>query len=296
MNFPSELFPDYYSNVRDFFALHLKEFDNESGYDKETLDKLKYYYHYPPDSNLDSISWFWVINSVAMRVAPVLKHIQTSNSTPVRILDAGCGLGGYSIFFAHFGPDVDGIDLNTERLSIADKRLLFFAEHGFLSGTVSFHSASIFTYLQKLDMKFDVIWVNDAISHIDPPADFLGLAYRTLKRRGIIVISDSNVLNPLNVKYMWSEQRGHSRTQRLDPSTGQMTSYSIERFFSVHGISALLRKTSFQVTEVIFHSLIPPVFRNTKLAPWFVRIDRVARKVPFLQHLVGSYTIVGTKT
>ncbi|MEO8590487.1 MAG: class I SAM-dependent methyltransferase [Flavobacteriales bacterium] len=91
------------------------------------------------------------------------------------VLDAGCGPGGKTLFYARKGcRSIIGVDLDPVRIGHAQA---FLKEHPV--GNVSFRVAD----LSKLDFaadSFDVIFLNDVFEHIDRP--LLEQVLRELKR------------------------------------------------------------------------------------------------------------------
>ncbi len=58
--------------------------------------------------------------------APKVQYIIDSSKPGSKVLDAGCGLGTEAILSGILGSEVMGVDLRTERLSVAEKRLEFY--------------------------------------------------------------------------------------------------------------------------------------------------------------------------
>jgi SAM-dependent methyltransferase len=231
---------------------------------------------------------------MSRRVAPVLDYLRCQDSR-VSILDAGCGLGTESILFACHGADVIGVDIKAERIAVAKRRSSFYAERGLLEKGPEFVLRNVFSMLAENREAFDVIWLNESISHIEPAAEFLGNAYGTVKPGGLIVISDPNNANPLVWFKLFRERGSHLYEEKQDPETGEAIGYAIERAFSVGEISELLTSAGFQVSEIIAHSFVPITLRRTRLYPLLLSLDECLRQIPAMKHLAGSYTAVGRK-
>ncbi|MBI2675645.1 MAG: methyltransferase domain-containing protein [Candidatus Aenigmarchaeota archaeon] len=102
------------------------------------------------------------------------------------VLDAGCGVGGSSIFLArNYGCTVEGITLSRRQVR---KARLNAERHG-VGGSVSFHVGN-FMDTGFPDGSFDAIWAIESVCHADRKADFMKEAYRVLKEGGRIVIAD----------------------------------------------------------------------------------------------------------
>ena len=59
----------------------------------------------------------------AQRIKNAMEFIIDSDSTQPTVLDCGCGFGSESIAFGLLGAKVLGVDLSTERINVASKRL-----------------------------------------------------------------------------------------------------------------------------------------------------------------------------
>lgn len=107
---------------------------------------------------------------------------------PRKILDAGCGTGKHSVYFAGRGYNVYGIDRSTGMLGEAVK-----------------NSAGIRIIFAIGDMRslsfpnnfFDGVWSVAAIAHLTPENKrrFVQEAYRVLKNNGILYIGTHNLLS-----------------------------------------------------------------------------------------------------
>ena len=115
----------------------------------------------------------------------------TSND---KVLDAGCGIGGSSIWIAsNYKAKVVGVTLSPKQVKKA-KQL---AEANTVDEPVQFYARD---YLNTKfeDNSFDVIWVIESVCHANNKIDFLEEAYRLLRKGGRLIIADGFLIR--NIK------------------------------------------------------------------------------------------------
>ena len=95
------------------------------------------------------------------------------------ILDVGCGIGTYVRRFREFSEDVHGLDVDPGRVEQASKTLpnitLGFGEH-----------------LPYSDQRFDVVFLNEVIEHVDNDRSTVAECIRVLRPGGHVVIYAPN--------------------------------------------------------------------------------------------------------
>ncbi|MEW6558326.1 MAG: methyltransferase domain-containing protein [Elusimicrobiota bacterium] len=97
-----------------------------------------------------------------------------------RLLEVGCGNGGYLKFMQNLGWKVLGIDIDAEALKIAKEK---------------FNLSVILGSLEEIkfpENSFDIIATFHVIEHIPNPITFLKECYRILKPKGRLIISTPN--------------------------------------------------------------------------------------------------------
>lgn len=111
------------------------------------------------------------------------------------ILDAGCGIGGSTIWLAkNYGAKVIGITISDKQLEEAKN----------LSRKNEVDLATNFYKKDFLNSGFDnesftVVWAIESVCHADYKKDFLKEAYRLLKNGGRLVVDDGFLLRqPMN--------------------------------------------------------------------------------------------------
>ena len=111
-----------------------------------------------------------------------LAHINAHN----RVLDAGCGVGGSSVWLAkQHGVNVVGITLVESQVQDARKNV----EKEGLSDKVQFQVAD-YCHTPFEDASFDVVWAVESQCHANNKLDFYKEAYRLLKPGGHLVVAD----------------------------------------------------------------------------------------------------------
>ena len=103
-----------------------------------------------------------------------------------KILDAGCGIGGSTIWLAkNFNVSVVGITLSKKQLEKA-KQL---AKNHEVQDRVEFHLQN-FLQTKFPDNHFDIVWAIESVCHAENKKQFLAEAYRILKPGGKVVVAD----------------------------------------------------------------------------------------------------------
>jgi len=103
-----------------------------------------------------------------------------------KVLDAGCGVGGSSIWLArNVGCEVVGITLSPEQVNTCTAN----AKEHEASDKTSF-KVNDYCNTEFEDNSFDVVWAVESVCHAPDKADFVKEAYRILKPGGKLIIAD----------------------------------------------------------------------------------------------------------
>ena len=109
--------------------------------------------------------------------------------TGEKVLDAGCGIGGSSIFLAEsLGCDVTGISLSGRQINKAKELVL-------QKGIESKMRFEMMNYCSTsfAAESFDVVWGCESVCYADDKEQFINEAYRLLKPGGRLVVADGFV-------------------------------------------------------------------------------------------------------
>ena len=116
-----------------------------------------------------------------------------------KILDAGCGIGGSTIWMAkQHGNQVTGITISAKQADYARQHA---KRHG-VAELVNFEVAD-FCATPFPDASFDVVWALESSCHALNKGDFLREAWRVLKPGGRIVVCDGFVLQREFTENQW---------------------------------------------------------------------------------------------
>ncbi len=168
---------EYHQNIIDYYN------STENAY-KDSWDlnnSLSIHYGYW-DEKVKSFS------QSLLRMNEVMAEAASVKPTDV-ILDAGCGIGGSSIFLAEkIGCTVKGISLSERQVSKAKE----LAKQKGIDDKLSFEVMN-YGITNFPDKSFDVVWGCESICYADDKELFIKEAFRLLKPGGRLVVADGFV-------------------------------------------------------------------------------------------------------
>ena len=196
---------NYHKNIVDYYAA------SENAYkDSWDLDNsLAIHYGYWDEKVKSFPQSLLRMNEVMMESAAI--------KTTDKVLDAGCGIGGSSIYLAEkTGCTVTGISLSEKQISKAKELAITKKVEDKVEFKVMNYCATSFP-----GNSFDVVWGCESICYADDKEQFVKEAYRLLKPGGRLVVADGfvtdfknndhpvikNWLDGWQVNYLESPQR-----------------------------------------------------------------------------------------
>lgn len=163
-----------------------------------------------------------------------------------RVLDAGCGVGGSSIFLAkHYGCRVNGITLSTKQV---EKARAFSVREG-VESLVTFDVRD-FCRTGFPDASFDVVWGLESVCHAEDKSEFVKEAMRLLKPGGRLMVADGFAAKKT---YTDSEYQKMQKWVR---------GWGVDRLETVSDFEGHLRRYGFQ--DIVYRDMTKFVLPSSK--------------------------------
>lgn len=193
---------DYHNKIIQYYR------DTENAY-KDSWDlnnSLAIHYGYWDEKVTSFPQSLLRMNEVMMEAAAI--------TTADKVLDAGCGVGGSSIFMATIlGCKVTGITLSERQVELAKANAIKKGVTELVDFKCMNYGATSFP-----DASFDVVWGCESICYADTKEQFIKEAYRLLKPGGRLVVADGFVTtmennnNPIIQKWLEGWQVNYLET------------------------------------------------------------------------------------
>jgi len=222
----------------------------------------------------------------AQRLKGLIKCIVTSKQACV--LDCGCGLGSESIVCALLGAKVTAIDLNKERMNIAKKRLRYYEDEFRTEFPLTFNVKNILKC--QFSQQFDVAYAKEFISHVHPVTTFLQAVRKSIKKGGVLIVTDANPINPYtNLKAWLTYRKAHFKVYELGPNDKVLVAR--ERLVAPYQLKRFLEEFSFKIESIKYYGFLPYI-------PFLCNIDLLktweGRMSPL--HVLGAiYDVTAVK-
>jgi len=173
---------DHRTNIRDDLRSDIADYYDQSYWDYRTSwlnsKNLAIHYGYWSDSTQSHSDSLLEMNEVLAG--------QLDLKPGDHVLDAGCGIGGSSIWLAeNFGVKVTGITISPTQVEQANKN----AKKRGVDHLVKFQLED-YTKTSFDDESFDHVWGLESICYALKKSDFVKEAYRVLKKGGGFAVAD----------------------------------------------------------------------------------------------------------
>ena len=110
----------------------------------------------------------------------IIKYTKTYKKKNLKILDYGCGFGGYSLALSGLGHDVLACDFNPHLTEYIESNLGIPSSNDSLSE------------LKQKSLRFDLIILNQVLEHVDKPNEIFNNFFDLLEVNGSIFLSVPN--------------------------------------------------------------------------------------------------------
>jgi len=274
--------------INGFYSSLENEYDGGNPFlDSEEYGILRKYYY----GSLGNKTRRYLYRNLYHNRLRYITDLLLSLRSPI-ILDAGCGLGSEALLFSSLGAKVVAVDLKEKRLKVAEKRKLFYKD--LVKGRVEFIPGDVFEIIKM--RKFDIVWMNESISHIHPAEEFLQIARNQLNSGGRVIISETNGGNPYILLKRFMETGSWSWRSRFvkDPERGSEVGYALERLFAFKQIVNILTQTGYSIGHVEFTHFIPVLLiTNYEIFKMTNRLEKWLEKKKFSRIAGLSYRVEG---
>jgi 2-polyprenyl-3-methyl-5-hydroxy-6-metoxy-1,4-benzoquinol methylase len=238
-------------------------------------------------------------HNYAQKLVPVLNLIRSSAVRTV--MDAACGNGFEALLFALHGKAVHANDCTVERYTITSVRADYYRELVGPGLQLTVSASNVMDGAASLGA-YDVVFVQEAISHIHPAEGFLALAReRYLVPGGRLVVCDSNGWNPVTrariTRHLWAERRTvrHYLVEFVDALTGRRFLVAEERLFGPPTVRRMMRRAGLSPEQTWMSGSTPPPVVRHRGSRMTAVVERSCRALPVLRSLGGFYTIVARR-
>ena len=209
----------------------------------------------------------------------------------LNIADVGCGAGTLSMLCAAKGHNVFGVDINTELISLADKRA---TKAGM---KIDFRVGSA-TELPWPEDSIDVCLVPELLEHVQNWDSCLDEFTRVLKRKGILFLTTSNKLCPVQQEfnlplYSWYPRFVKRYYEKLAVSTrpdlANYAKYPAVHWFTYYGLRKELARRGFTSMDRFD---VMNLENSGLIKKLIVKTIKIIPVIRWLAHVCTPYTLV----
>jgi len=191
----------------------------------------------------------------------VKTNLKSNDIKQRRILEIGCGRGGFSNYLAHYTDlpsQIMACDYSTSALDIAQRN--------YANERISWKQEDIMA-LSFSDHFFDTAISCETIEHVSDPAKAILELYRVLKPGGRLLLTCPNYFNPFGIWCIYRWLIGKPFTEGGQPYVNYILMPSVYRWIKTAGFKV----EKFVSTEFVIPARIPKHFYDHG-TPWWLRI------------------------
>jgi SAM-dependent methyltransferase len=234
----------------------------------------------------------------ARRLVPLVR-VASALPRGSMAVDIGCGVGTEVILLGALGLRAVGVDLKSNRLEHARRRVSYWTQVVGRPIDVDFVGEDVFGFLRRGGMRgASLVYVKEALSHVHPAEDFIAMIGDVLEPPAQVMIVESNPTNPaVAVGHIreWKGFRYAVTRDHVDPRSGAVVPYAHERTFAPGHLGGLLAREGFEVESLEFGgfvggSVLPERAMDVLGRP-LLGLDSALRRMPVIRRLGGYYCL-----
>jgi len=266
------------------------EQDHKSNENWDTSSHQEFLDYYAQQSlNQKTFDHFNAIKNLVIRALG-----DSAKDKVFNVLDVGCGAGSQCGIWAEGGHHVVGLDVNAPLIEIAQARA---KEQGL---KIDFHVGSA-TQLPLENNSIDICLMPELLEHVADWEKCLLEAVRVLKPGGVLYLSTSNKLCPIQQEfnlplYGWYPASIKRHYEKLAvttrPDLANYATYPAVNWFSFFQLKGLLAKYGL-ISSDRFDVM------DVSNKPWLIKVARtLVQTLPglrFMAHVFTPYTLVLAK-
>lgn len=246
-----------------------------------------FYQHYEEGSlSENTLERFRAIRKAVLAALP-----RNRAAERLAVADIGCGAGTQAIMWAEAGHQVHGLDVNEPLLELARKRA---SERG----VVTEFTVGSATSLPWSERSMDVVLVPELLEHVAPWRECLNEFARVLKPGGVLYISTSNRLCPIQQEfslplYSWYPAFLKRHFEKLAfttrPELAGYAKYPAVNWFDFFSLQRFLKPLNFVCLDRFDMMDVADKGAGVRLAR---NVIRTVAPLRFLAHVATPYTVV----